>query len=72
MSTEWTPEEVRAAIRMMTADDHAEGRHDLVELSRGTCPECDRRTGHYETRRVNVCTRPEAGTLVTRRVWVEL
>lgn len=71
MSTEWTADEVRAAIRLMLTDDHAQGRHDDVELPRGTCPGCDGRTGHYETRRVNVCTRQEAGTFVTRRVWVK-
>ena len=69
----WTAEDVREAIRVLTADDHASGRHDLRVLPNGVCDECDRYRGgpgHYEVRMVNVCSRPEAATFVSRRVWV--
>ena len=65
-----TGDEVRQAIKAMGAYDHGEGRHDGVELPAGVCPLCDERGGHYENRAVRVCSRPEATTIVTRRVWV--
>jgi hypothetical protein len=65
-----TPEDVRAAIRAMCAYDHAEGFHDGHNAA--GCAECDQRTGqgHWEYRRVNVCSRPEAAFITTVRVWV--
>lgn len=69
--TTWTADEVREALRAMLTYDHAEGHHDLREPVAG-CPGCAGRrgSGHYELRRVNVCSRPEARFITTVKVWV--
>ena len=64
-----TADEVREAIRVMLADDHSEGRHDLTKV--GGCGACEAKGGRFESRRVSVCRLPMATTVVTRRRWVE-
>lgn len=69
-----TADEVRAALWALIEDDHVAGRHDLRDKFERLCPACQQRgsqTGHYERRLVNVCSRPEAGLIVARDVWVE-